>query len=104
MRWPVLRGVAVAVIRRCGERLTYPELLALPDGAEVWMKYWEFYDRTPNIQGVFKVNRIQKSNPLTWELEGKNTGGEFTHTGEPEGVCWDNSDGAMTHLFKVKVS
>jgi len=89
--------------KRCGEPLTYQELLTLPDGSEVWMKYWDPYDRKPSVQGVFKVKRIPKSNPIIWELEGKNTGGEFTQTETPDGLCQDDTDGTTTTLFKVKV-
>lgn len=90
--------------KRRGESILYSELLTLPDESEVWMEYSEYYDRTPSARGVFRIKKIPKSDPPTWELEGKHTGGEFTHTGEPNEHCIDETEGTMTRLFKVKVS
>jgi hypothetical protein len=83
---------------RRGDPLPYQALLALPDGASVWV-LCAYHGNPHRIDGVFQIHQ-STTEPNYWEVTKQGVCVcDFTQTDPVEGPCREELAGADTKLY-----
>lgn len=86
-----------------GSPLLFRELLGLPNGSLVWVRYWDPGEKQPSLDTYCTLTREDEED--TWYLDSGTTyAGEFSHTEGPEDPCEDTYEGSRTLLYKIKTT
>lgn len=87
----------------CGPPLLFRELLDLPDGSLVWVKYWDPGESRVSLSAPCTLTKDVYEGETSWLLAlNENLAGEFSHSGDLGDPCEDDYEGSRMLLFKIK--